>query len=76
MPEVPRGPEPTEEQVQSRADSLADEPGNPTDDAEAQARTLLQESEERIEDPATRDPADESVIRRTSHEGVPHQHDR
>jgi hypothetical protein len=76
MPEAPRGPQPTEEQVRSRADSLADEPGNPTEDPEAQARTLLRESEERIEDPATRDPDDDSVIRRASHEGVPHEQDR
>lgn len=68
------GPGPSEEQVQSRAGSLADEPGNPADDAEAQARTLLQESEERIEDPAARDPDDESVIRRTSDEGVSRDH--
>jgi hypothetical protein len=76
MSEGPRGPEPTEEQVQSRADSLADEPGNSTEDPETQARTLLQESEERIEDPATRDPDDDSVIRRASHEGVPREQDR
>jgi hypothetical protein len=76
MPEAPHGPEPTEEQVQSRASSLADEPGNPTDDPKGQARTLLRESEERIEDPAARDPDDDSVIRRASHEGVPREHDR
>lgn len=63
-------PEPTDEQVESRADELAVEPGNPTDDPEAQARALLEESEERIEDPAARDPDDDSVIRRTSDEGV------
>jgi hypothetical protein len=75
MPDAQRGPEPTEEQVRSRAGSLADEPGNPTDDAEAQARTLLRESEERIEDPAARDPGNDSVIRRSSHEGLPGEHD-
>jgi hypothetical protein len=64
------GPEPTEEQVQSRADSLADEPGNAPADPEAQARALLEESEERVEDPAVRDPDDDSVIRRASDEGV------
>ncbi len=75
MPDVERGPEPTEEQIQSRAGSLAEEPGNSTEDSEAQARTLLKESEERIEEPATRDPDDQSVIRRTSDEGVPRPHD-
>src|SRR6266498_2784914 len=62
--------EPTEEQVESRADSLAAEPGNPTEDPESQAHALLEESEERIEDPAARDPGDDSVIRRTSDEGA------
>jgi hypothetical protein len=64
------GPEPTDEQVESRAESLAAEPGNPTDDSESQAHALLEESEERIEDPAARDPDDDSVIRRSSDEGV------
>jgi hypothetical protein len=64
------GPEPTEEQVESRAESLAAEPGNPTQDPESQAHALLEESEERIEDPAARDPDDDSVIRRSSDEGV------
>ena len=63
-------PEPTEEQVESRADSLVAEPGNATDDPEAQAQALLEESEERVEDPASRDPRDDSVIRRASDEGV------
>jgi hypothetical protein len=75
MPDIERSPEPTEGQVQSRAGSLAEEPGNSTEDAEAQARTLLKESEERIEDPATRDPDDQSVIRRASDEGVPRRRD-
>ena len=51
MPE----PEPSREQVDSRAGSLAAEPGNPAQDPEAQARALLEESEERVEDPAARD---------------------
>jgi hypothetical protein len=63
-------PEPTDEQVESRTEELVAEPGNRTDDPEAQARALLEESEERIEDPAARDPDDDSVIRRGSDEGV------
>jgi membrane-associated phospholipid phosphatase len=66
MPE----PEPSPEQVDSRAGSLAAEPGNPVQDPEAQAKALLEESEERVEDPAARDPDDQGVIRRQSGEGV------
>jgi hypothetical protein len=62
--------QPTDEQVESRAEELVEEPGNRTDDPEAQARALLEESEERIEDPAVSDPDDDSVIRRASDEGV------
>ena len=62
--------EPTREQVESRAASLSSEPGTPSDDPEAQARALLEESEERIEDPAARDPDHPGVIRRGSDEGV------
>lgn len=69
MPDV--DPEPTDEQVESRAGSLAAEPGNGAGDTGVQARALLEESEERVEDPATRDPGDPGVIRRTSDEGVP-----
>jgi len=64
--------EPSPEQVESRAGSLAAEPGNsgaPRDPA-AQARALLEESEERVEDPAARDPDDDGVIRRRSDEGI------
>lgn len=64
-------PQPTEEQVESRAGSLAAEPGNGADDTGAQARALLEESEERLEDPAARDPDHPGVIRRRSDEGVP-----
>jgi membrane-associated phospholipid phosphatase len=63
-------PKPSPEQVDSRAGSLAAEPGNPVQDSEAQARALLEESEERVEDPAARDPDDQGVIRRPSGEGV------
>jgi membrane-associated phospholipid phosphatase len=63
-------PEPSPEQVDSRAGSLAVEPGNHVQDPEAQARALLKESEERVEDPAARDPDDQGVIRRQSGEGV------
>jgi membrane-associated phospholipid phosphatase len=63
-------PEPTDEQVRQRTETLAAEPGNPGDDPEAQARALLEESEERVEDPATRDPNHRGVIRRGSDEGL------
>ena len=66
MPE----PEPSPEQVDRRAGSLAAEPGNAVQDPDAQARALLEESEERVEDPAARDPDDPGVIRRQSGEGV------
>jgi hypothetical protein len=66
---MPR-PEPTKEQVESRTASLSSEPGTPTEDPEAQARALLEESEERVEDPAARDPEHPGVIRRGSDEGV------
>ena len=65
-------PQPSPEQVDSRAAALASEPGNSgaTQDPEAQARALLEESEERVEDPAARDPDHAGVIRRQSDEGV------
>jgi hypothetical protein len=63
-------PGPTDEQVDSRADSLEAEPGNQPADAERQARALLEESEARIEDPAARVPGDPRVIRRGSDEGL------
>ena len=63
-------PEPSPEQVDSRAGSLAAEPGNPSQDPDAQAKALLEESEARVEDPAARDPDDQEVIRRRSDEGV------
>ena len=63
-------PEPSAEQVDSRAGSLAADPGNAVQDPEAQARALLEESEERVEDRAARDPDDQGVIRRRSDEGV------
>jgi hypothetical protein len=62
--------EPSPEQIDRRAGSLAAEPGNHVQDPEAQAKALLEESEERVEDPATRDPDDQGVIRRRSDEGV------
>jgi PAP2 superfamily len=63
-------PEPTDEQVRQRAETLAAEPGSPGDDREAQARALLEESEERVEDPAAREPDHRGVIRRGSDEGI------
>jgi hypothetical protein len=62
--------QPSPEQVDSRAGTLADEPGNTAQDPDAQARALLEESEERVEDSAARDPDDQGVIRRRSDEGV------
>jgi membrane-associated phospholipid phosphatase len=70
MPDPGPRKEPSPEQVDSRAGTLAADPGNPVQDPEAQARALLEESEERVEDPAARDPDDQGVIRRQSGEGV------
>jgi hypothetical protein len=61
---------PSGEQVRQRAEALAAEPGSPDGDPQAQARALLEESEERIEDPAAREPDHRGVIRRRSGEGV------
>ena len=69
-PPMPDPDQPSPEQVDSRARSLADEPGNAVRDPKAQAKALLEESEERVEDPAARDPDDQGVIRRGSDEGV------
>jgi membrane-associated phospholipid phosphatase len=69
-PAGPLRPDPSPEQVESRTGSLAAEPGNGAQDPEAQARALLEESEERVEDPAARDPDDQGVIRRRSDEGI------
>jgi membrane-associated phospholipid phosphatase len=69
-PPMPDPDQPSPEQVDSRAGSLADEPGSAGQDPEAQAKALLEESEERVEDPAARDPDDQGVIRRRSDEGV------
>jgi hypothetical protein len=67
---MPEQDQPSPEQVESRAGSLAAEPGNHAEDPGAQARALLEESEDRVEDPAARDPDDQDVIRRRSDEGV------
>ena len=69
-PAPDRPPGPSNEQVRRRAETLAAEPGNPADDPEAQARALLEESEERVEDPAARESDHPGVIRRGSGEGV------
>jgi membrane-associated phospholipid phosphatase len=69
-PPMPDPAQPSTEQVDSRAGSLAEEPGNAVQDPNAQAKALLKESEERVEDPAARDPDDQGVIRRRSDEGV------
>jgi membrane-associated phospholipid phosphatase len=70
MPDSGPGQQPSAEQVDGRAGSLAAEPGNAPQDPEAQARALLEESEARVEDPAARDPDHQGVIRRQSGEGV------
>jgi undecaprenyl-diphosphatase len=70
MSETTPDPGPTDEQVDARAKSLEAEPGNRSAAPERQARSLLEESEERIEDPAARVPGDERVIRRGADEGV------
>ena len=62
--------DPSPEQVDRRAGSLAAEPGTASQDPDAQAKALLEESEARVEDPAARDPDDQGVIRRRSDEGV------
>jgi undecaprenyl-diphosphatase len=67
---MPDHDKPGPEQVDSRAGSLAAEPGNHAEDPGAQARALLEESEQRVEDQAARDPDDQGVIRRRSDEGV------
>jgi len=58
---MPDPAEPSPEQVESRAGSLAAEPGNGGQDPAAQAKALLEESEERVEDQAARDPDDEGI---------------
>jgi hypothetical protein len=67
---MPDPAEPSPEQVERRAGSLAAEPGNGAQDPAAQAKALLEDSEERVEDPAARDPDDQGVIRRRSDEGI------
>ena len=66
MPE----PEPSPEQVDSRAGSLAAEPGNGGQDPDAQGNAMLEDSEAGVEAPAARDQDDQVVIRRRSDEGV------
>jgi membrane-associated phospholipid phosphatase len=70
MPDRMPDREPSNQQVDSRAGTLAAEPGNAPDDPQAQARALLEESEERVEDPAVGDPNHQAIIRRRSDEGV------
>ncbi len=58
--------------MDSRAKSLDHESVDGLDDPKAAARALLKESNERKEaDPAPRDPAADTVIRRTSDEATP-----
>jgi undecaprenyl-diphosphatase len=71
VPEREPDPGPTDEQVEARADALEAEPGNQSATApERQARSLLEESESRVEDDAARVPGDARVIHRGADEGV------
>jgi undecaprenyl-diphosphatase len=60
---------PTPDQVDARAAELAAEPER-GDDPRRQAEALLEESEDRVEDPAARTPGDDGVLRRGADEGV------
>jgi hypothetical protein len=64
----------TEQRVYTGARSLAEEPCNSGDDPEGHAHVLLEESEQRTEDPGSARPTQPAVVRRTSDEGVPRDH--
>jgi hypothetical protein len=69
-PDPDPGHSPTDEQVDARADAMEVEPGNQSATPERQARSLLEESEARIEDPAARVPGDARVIHRGADVGL------
>jgi hypothetical protein len=60
-----------EQRVQSRARQLEEENPAPVDDPEAQARAMLEYSDDLQEDPATKDLKDGRVERRTSEDATP-----
>jgi len=60
-----------EERVQNRARELKEENPAPVDDPEAQARAMLEYSDELQNDPATKDLRDGRVERRTSEDATP-----
>ncbi|HLW18424.1 MAG TPA: hypothetical protein VKV69_13800 [Actinomycetota bacterium] len=60
-----------EKRVQSRAHELEEENSAPVDDPHAQARAMLEYSDQLQEDPATKDLDDERVERRTSEDATP-----
>ena len=68
---VPDASEPDEERVKSRARALEEENPAPADDVEQQARAMLEYSDALQEDPATKDPEDGRVERRTSEDATP-----
>jgi hypothetical protein len=60
-----------EQRVQSRARELEQENADPVDDAQAQARAMLEYSDALQKDPATKDLEDGRVERRTSEDATP-----
>jgi hypothetical protein len=63
--------EPDEQRVKSRARELEEDNPAPVDDIEAQARAMLEYSDDLQEDPATKDLKDGRVERRTSEDATP-----
>lgn len=68
---VPDGSDPDDDRVKSRARALEEENPVDVDDAERQARAMLEYSDALQEDPATRDLDDGRVERRTSEDATP-----
>jgi hypothetical protein len=68
---VPGKEEPDDERVESRARTLDEENSVPVEDAEGQARAMLEYSDALVKDPATRDLKDGRVERRTSEDATP-----
>ena len=68
---VPGREDPDEERVRSRARALEKENEVPVDDAEEQARAMLEYSDALQDDPAARDLKDGRVERRTSEDATP-----
>jgi hypothetical protein len=66
--EEPDPEDSTAEEIVARGEEAAREGEREADRARKQADQILAESEERVEDPATTDPHDDSVIRRRSEE--------